>query len=63
MHQGKSVKSPRIDHGGEYLLGESGQFLKDHGITFQKTTPGSWEQEGVAERRYKDFLRYGKTIR
>jgi len=62
MHQGKSVKSPRFDHGVEYLLGESGQFLKDHGITSQKFTPGSLKQEGVAERRYKDSLRYGKTI-
>ena len=62
MHQGKSVKSPRFDHEGEYLLGESGQFLKDHGIISQNLTPGSLQQDGVAERRYKNSLRYGKTI-
>ena len=31
-HQGKSIKSLRSDHGGEYLLDEFRQFLEDHGI-------------------------------
>ena len=32
-HRGKSIKSLRSDHGGEYLLGEFRQFLEDHEIT------------------------------
>ena len=32
-HHGRSIKSLRSDHGGEYLLGEFRQFLEDHGIT------------------------------
>ena len=30
---GKSIKSLRYDRGGEYLLGEFRQYLKNHGIT------------------------------
>ena len=56
MHQGKSIKSPRFDRRGEYLLGEFRQLLKDHGITFQKSAPGSLKQEGVGERRNKGSL-------
>ena len=62
MHRGKSIKSPRFDRGGEYLLGKFRQFLKDHGITSYKSALGSLQQEGVAERRNKDSLRYGKII-
>ena len=32
-YHGKSIKSLRFDHGGEFLLGEFRQFLEDHGIT------------------------------
>ena len=32
-HRGRSIKSLRSDRGGEYLLGEFRQFLKNHGIT------------------------------
>ena len=39
-HRGKSIKSLRSDRGGEYLLGEFRQFLEDHGITSQMSTPG-----------------------
>ena len=56
IHQGKSIKSPRFDRRGEYLLGEFRQLLKDHGITSQKSAPGSLKQEGVAERRNKGSL-------
>ena len=34
-NRGKSIKSLRSDHGGEYLLGEFRKYLKDHGITSQ----------------------------
>ena len=62
MHQGKSIKSPRFDRRGEYLLGEFRQLLKDYGIISQKSSPGSLEQEGVVERRNKGSLGFGKII-
>ena len=62
MHQGKSIKSPRFDRRGEYLLGEFRQLLKDYGIISQKSSPSSLEQEGVVERRNKSSLGFGKII-
>ena len=62
MHQGKSIKSPRFDRRGEYLLGEFRQLFKDHGITSHKSAIGSLKQEGVAKRRNKGSLGYGKII-
>ena len=50
-HRGKSIKSLRSDHGGEYLLGEFRQFLEDHGITSQLAALGQPQQNGVAERK------------
>ena len=38
--KGKSIKSLRSNHGGEYLLGEFRQFLEDHGIMSQLAAPG-----------------------
>ena len=62
MHRDKSIKSPRFDRRGEYLLGEFRQLLKDHWIISQKYAPGSLKQEGVAKRRINGSLRYGKII-
>ena len=61
-HRGKSIKFLRSDRRDEYLLGEFRQLLKDYGISSQKSAPGSLKQEGVAERRNKDSLGYGKII-
>ena len=55
-HRGKSIKSLRSDHGGEYLLVEFRQCLEDHGIISQMSTPGQPQQNGVAERRNKTLL-------
>ena len=62
MHQGKTIKCSRSNRGDEYLLGESRQFLKDHEITSQKSTPCLLKQEGIAERRNNYSLGYGKII-
>ncbi|CAA0811306.1 cysteine-rich RLK (RECEPTOR-like protein kinase) 8, partial [Striga hermonthica] len=48
---GKSIKSLRSDHSGEYLSNEFGNYLTDNGITSQLTAPGTPQQNGVAERR------------
>ena len=55
-NRGKSIKSLRSDHGGEYLLGEFRQFLEDHGITSQLAIPGQPQQNGLAERRNQTLL-------
>ncbi|XP_042521272.1 uncharacterized protein LOC122094734 [Macadamia integrifolia] len=56
----KNIKTVRSDRGGEYYgrhtdVGQSegpfAQFLKLKGITPKSTTPGTPEQNGVAERR------------
>ena len=62
MNQSKSIKSPRFDYRYEYLLSEFRQFLKDNEISSQKSAPGSFQQEGVVERRIKGSLGYGKII-
>ena len=36
---GKSIKTLRLDRGGEYLSTEFTQFLKDNGILAQLTPP------------------------
>ena len=53
---GTSIKSLRSDRGGEYLLGEFRQYLKDHGITSQMSVPGQPQQNGVTERRNQALL-------
>ena len=52
-HRGKSIKSLRSDHGGEYLLGEFRQYLEDHGITSQMSAPGQPQQNEVERGRIR----------
>ena len=61
-HRGRSIKSLRSDHGGEYLLGEFRQFLEDHGITSQLAAPGQPQQNGVAERQNRTLLEMVKSM-
>ena len=65
----KHIKIVRSDRGGEYFgrYSELGQhkgpfatFLEEHGIMAQYTTPGTPQQNGVAERKnrtFKDMIR------
>ena len=48
---GKQIKTLWSDRGGEYLLGEFEDFLKEEGIISQLTAPGTPQQNGVSERR------------
>ncbi len=48
---GRTIKTLRSDHGGEYLDREFEEFLIEHGIVSQLTSPGTPQQNGVAERR------------
>ena len=48
---GKTIKTLRSDRGGEYLDRDFEKFLVEHGIISQLTTPGTPQQNGVAEMR------------
>ena len=61
----KQIKIVRSDRGGEYYgrytedgqaLGPFARFLQEHGIVAQYTTPGSPDQNGVAERRNRTLM-------
>ena len=52
----KQIKTLRSDCGGEYLLGEFEDFLKEEGIFSQLTAPGTPQQNGVSERRNRTLL-------
>ncbi|GKB30530.1 retrotransposon protein, putative, ty1-copia subclass [Tanacetum coccineum] len=53
---GKTIKSLRSDHGGEYMSQEFLDHLKDHGIITHHTYPYTPQHNGVSERRNKTLL-------
>ena len=53
---GKVIKTLRSDRGGEYLLGEFEDHLKEEGIISQLTAPGIPQQNGVSERRNRILM-------
>ena len=52
----KQIKTLRSDRGGEYLLGEFDDYLKEEGILSQLTAPGTPQQNGVSERRNRTLM-------
>ena len=59
---GKRIKAIRSDRGGEYLLGDFKDYLTQNGIVSQLTTPGTPQQNGVAERRNKTLLEIVRSM-
>nr|GEY65562.1 hypothetical protein [Tanacetum cinerariifolium] len=53
---GKPIKSLRSDRGGEYMIQEFLDHLKDHGIIAQRTPPYTPQHNGVSERRNRTLL-------
>ena len=53
---GKTIKTLRTDHRGEYLDNDFEEFLVEHGMVSQLTAPGTPQQNGVAERRNRTLL-------
>ena len=53
---GKSLKTFRSDRGGEYLDTDFKDHMLEHGILSQLTTPGTPQQNGVAEMRNRTLL-------
>nr|GEW79953.1 retrotransposon protein, putative, Ty1-copia subclass [Tanacetum cinerariifolium] len=53
---GKTIKSLRLDRGGEYMSQEFLDHLKDHGIIAHRTPPYTPQHNGVSERRNRTLL-------
>ncbi|GJS70397.1 retrotransposon protein, putative, ty1-copia subclass [Tanacetum coccineum] len=53
---GKTIKSLRFDHGGEYMSQEFLDHLKDHGIIAHRTPPYTPQHNGVSEWRNRTLL-------
>ncbi|GJX57069.1 retrotransposon protein, putative, ty1-copia subclass [Tanacetum coccineum] len=53
---GKTIKSLRSDHGGEYISQEFLDHLKDHGIIAHRTPPYMPQHNGVSKRRNQKLL-------
>ena len=59
---GKRIKAILSDCGGEYLLGDFKDYLIQNGIVSQLTTPGTPQQNGVAERMNRTLLEMVRSI-
>ncbi|GKA74452.1 retrotransposon protein, putative, ty1-copia subclass [Tanacetum coccineum] len=53
---GKTIKSLRSGHGGEYISQEFLDHLKEHGIIAHRTPPYTPQNHGVSERRNRTLL-------
>ena len=53
---GRSIKTLRLDRGGEHLSQEFLDYLGDNGNLSQWTPPYMPQHNGVAERRNQTFL-------
>nr|GEZ63695.1 retrotransposon protein, putative, Ty1-copia subclass [Tanacetum cinerariifolium] len=52
----KTIKSPRSNHGGEYMSQEFLDHLKDHEVIAHRTPPYTPHYNGVSERRNRTLL-------
>nr|GEU35003.1 hypothetical protein [Tanacetum cinerariifolium] len=59
---GKTIKSLRSNHGGEYISQEFLEHLKDDGIIAHRTPPYTPQHNGVSERRNKTLLDMVRSI-
>ena len=59
---GKTIKTLRLDRGGEYLDQEFEDFMVEYGIVSQLTAPGTPQQNGVAERRNKTLMEMVRSM-
>lgn len=59
---GKSIKVLQSDRGGEYLLDDFRNYLKDSGIISQLVSPGTPQHNGMAERRNRTLLNMVRSM-
>ena len=62
VETGQRVQALRSDGGGEYIGGETQQFLRDKGIKHEMTTPDTPQHNGVAERMNRTLLDKVRTM-
>ncbi|KAG9444833.1 hypothetical protein H6P81_016173 [Aristolochia fimbriata] len=60
---GKEVKCLRTDNGGEFTGRKFKDFCKNEGIVHHFTTPGTPQQNGVAERMSRTLLERARCMR
>ncbi|MBE2321325.1 DDE-type integrase/transposase/recombinase, partial [Solirubrobacter sp. CPCC 204708] len=60
---GLKLKCLRSDNGGEYIDGGFKEFCAANGIRFQKTIPGTPQQNGVAERMNRTLNERARSMR
>jgi len=58
----KKIKALRSDNGGEYTSNQFSKFLRDSGISHEKTAPYSPEQNGVSERANRTLVGRAKAM-
>src|SRR3984885_12287999 len=58
----KKIKVLRTDNGGEFCSKEFEEFCKKCGIAWQKTTPYTLQQNGVAERMNKTLMERERSM-
>ena len=59
---GKHIKAIRFNRGGEYLLGDFNDYLTQNEIVPQLTALGTSQQNGVAERMNRTFLKMVRSM-
>jgi len=58
----KKIKALRSDNSGEYTSHQFAKFLRDSGISHEKTAPYSPEQNGVSERANRTLVGRAKAM-
>ena len=61
-HTEKKIKVLRTDNGGEFCSKEFEEFCKKFGISRQKTTPYTPQQNGVAKRMNKTLMERARSM-
>lgn len=59
---GNKIKRIRTDNGGEYISASFEKYCKKNGITHEKTTPYTPEQNGIAERMNRTLFERAKCL-
>ena len=58
----KKIKVLRTDNGGEFCSKEFEELYKKCGMAWQKTTPYTPQQNGVAERMNKTLMQRARSM-
>ena len=58
----KRLKCLRSNRGGEFISHEFNNFYIERGIKRQVSTPGTLQQNGIAERRNRSIMNCARTL-